>query len=172
MNRIRHANFYIPNTALVCLCILCSYFNVAQAVEKVDVRHLSEMLRHIHETTGMAVPGRSDPEYPNVVFVDQNFINGLVCKKRNCNAQAATKNTTVFLVDGLDIRTVEGESILYHELVHVAQFHNWGNNENCKSWIKREVQAYQLQDNFVSEKGHDMPWLRSVVQYLAHMCPQ
>jgi len=144
----------------------------ASYASDIDRRHIKEMLRHVHETTGMEVPGENHANFPNVVFVDQNFINGLVCKKRNCNAQAATKNSTVFLVDGLNIEGIEGESILYHELVHVAQYHNWGNNENCKSWIKREVQAYQLQDNFVSEKGHDMPWLRSVVQYLAHMCPQ
>lgn len=138
----------------------------------VDRSHVSLLLKKIHGITGMKVPSEEDEQFPNVVYVNQNFINGLVCKKKNCDAQAATKNTTVFLVNGLDLNTIEGESILYHELVHVAQFYNYGHNSSCKSWVKREVQAYQLQNEFVTDKGYDMPWLRSVTHYIAQMCPQ
>ena len=138
----------------------------------VDRSHVSLLLKKIHGITGMKVPSEEDEQFPNVVYVNQNFINGLVCKKKNCDAQAATKNTTVFLVNGLDLNTIEGESILYHELVHVAQFYNYGHNSSFKSWVKREVQAYQLQNEFVTDKGYDMPWLRSVTHYIAQMCPQ
>ena len=144
----------------------------AVAAERLENKHLKQLLLKIYNKTGMSVPEVGDAHFPNVVFVTQQFLNGMVCKNRNCNAQAATKNTTVFLVNGLDVNTVEGESILYHELVHILQFHNFGKNPNCKSWIKREVQAYQLQDEFVSDKGLDMPWLRSVTHYLTQMCPQ
>jgi hypothetical protein len=120
----------------------------------------------------MSVPEVGGKNFPNVVFVTQQFLNSMVCKNKNCSAKAATKDTTVFLVNGLDVNTVEGESILYHELVHILQFYNFGKNPNCKSWVKREVQAYQLQDEFVSDKGLDMPWLRSVTHYLTQMCPQ
>ena len=144
----------------------------ALAAERLENKHLKQLLLRIYNKTGMSVPEVGDAHFPNVVFVTQQFLNGMVCKNRNCNAQAATKDTTVFLVNGLDVNTVEGESILYHELVHILQFHNFGKNPNCKSWIKREVQAYQLQDEFVSDKGLDMPWLRSVTHYLTQMCPQ
>ena len=144
----------------------------AVAADKLENKHLKQLLLRIYNKTGMSLPEVGDAHFPNVVFVTQQFLNGMVCKNRNCNAQAATKDTTVFLVNGLDVNTVEGESILYHELVHILQFHNFGKNPNCKSWIKREVQAYQLQDEFVSDKGLDMPWLRSVTHYLTQMCPQ
>ena len=144
----------------------------AVAADRLENKHLKQLLLRIYKKTGMSVPEVGDVHFPNVVFVTQQFLNGMVCKNKNCNAQAAAKDTTVFLVNGLDVNTVEGESILYHELVHILQFHNFGKNPNCKSWIKREVQAYQLQDEFVSDKGLDMPWLRSVTHYLTQMCPQ
>lgn len=147
-------------------------WSTVTAAERIENEHLKQLLLRIYQKTGMSVPEIGDPHFPNVVFVTQQFINGIVCKNRNCNAEAATKDATIFLVDGLDLNTVEGESILYHELVHILQFHNFGKNPNCKSWIKREVQAYQLQDEFVSDKGLDMPWLRSVTHYLTQMCPQ
>lgn len=142
------------------------------AADRLENEHLKELLLRIYQKTGMSVPKVGDPNFPNVVFVTQQFLNGMVCKNRNCNAEAATKDATVFLVNGLDVSTVEGEGILYHELVHILQFHNFGRNPDCKSWIKREVQAYQLQDEFVSAKGLDVPWLRSVTHYLTEMCPQ
>ena len=146
--------------------------SVGFAAEKLDNKHLKQLLLRIYQKTGMSVPEVGDPNFPNVVFVTRQFLNGMVCKNRDCNADAATKDTTIFLVTGLDVYTVAVESILYHELVHILQFHNFGRNPNCKSWIKREVQAYQLQDEFVSDKGLDMPWLRSVTHYLTQMCPQ
>ena len=146
--------------------------SIGLAAERLENKHLKQLLLRIYQKTGMSVPEVGDPNFPNVVFVTQQFLNGMVCKNRDCNAEAATKDTTVFLVNGLDVNTIEGESILYHELVHILQFHNFGRNPNCKSWIKRKVQAYQLQDEFVSDKGLDMPWLRSVTHYLTQMCPQ
>lgn len=147
-------------------------WTTAVASDRLDDKHLKQLLLRIYDKTGMSIPDMEGPHFPKVVFVTQQYINGIVCKKRECNAQAATKDTTIFLVNGLDVDTVEGESILYHELVHTLQFHNFGRNPNCKSWIKREVQAYQLQDEFVSDNGLDMPWLRSVTHYLTQMCPQ
>ena len=142
------------------------------AADRLENKHLKNLLLRISKKTGMSVPEVGDTRFPNVVFVTQQFLNSMVCKNKNCSAKAATKDTTVFLVNGLDVNTVEGESILYHELVHILQFYNFGKNPNCKSWVKREVQAYQLQDEFVSDKGLDMPWLRSVTHYLTQMCPQ
>lgn len=158
--------------ALVWLFSFLGSWSTVTAGERLENQHLKQLLLRIYQKTGMSVPKIGDPHFPNVVFVTQHFINEIVCKNRNCNAEAATKDATIFLVNDLDLNTVEGESILYHELVHILQFHNFGKNANCKSWIKREIQAYQLQDEFVSDKGLDMPWLRSVTHYLSQMCPQ
>ncbi|MDA0237655.1 MAG: DUF4157 domain-containing protein [Proteobacteria bacterium] len=140
--------------------------------ERLDDRYLKKLLLRIHDKTGMSIPDIKNPHFPSVEFASQQLINEIVCKNKNCNAQAATKDTTIFLLNGLDVNTVEGESILYHELVHTLQFHNFGKNLNCKSWLKREVQAYQLQDEFVSAKGLHMPWLKTVPRYLTQMCPK
>jgi uncharacterized protein YjaZ len=155
----------------ICVSSISATWTTAIASEHLDDKHIKQLLLRIYNKTGMSTPDVKNPNFPKIAFVTQQFINGIVCKNRNCNAKAATKDTTIFLVNGLDVNTVEGESILYHELVHVLQFHNFGKNPNCKSWIKREVQAYQLQDEFVSDNGLDMPWLRSVTHYLTQMCP-
>jgi hypothetical protein len=156
----------------ICSSIYLVIPSAGLAADRLDNKHLKLLLLRIQQKTGMSVPEVGGKNFPNVVFVTQQFLNSMVCKNKNCSAKAATKDTTVFLVNGLDVNTVEGESILYHELVHILQFYNFGKNPNCKSWVKREVQAYQLQDEFVSDKGLDMPWLRSVTHYLTQMCPQ
>ena len=156
----------------ICSSIYLVIPSAGLAADRLDNKHLKLLLLRIQQKTGMSVPEVGGKNFPNVVFVTQQFLNSMVCKNKNCSAKAATKDTTVFLVNCLDVNTVEGESILYHELVHILQFYNFGKNPNCKSWVKREVQAYQLQDEFVSDKGLDMPWLRSVTHYLTQMCPQ
>ena len=156
----------------ICSSIYSVIPSAGLAADRLDNKHLKLLLLRIYQKTGMSVPEVGGKNFPNVVFVTQQFLNSMVCKNKNCSAKAATKDTTVFLVNGLDVNTVEGESILYHELVHILQFYNFGKNPNCKSWVKREVQAYQLQDEFVSDKGLDMPWLRSVTHYLTQMCTQ
>jgi len=161
----------LPTLLFIWVSSISATWTTANASEHLDDKHIKQLLLRIYDKTGMSTPDVKSPHFPKFLFVTQQFINGIVCKNRNCNAQAATKDTTIFLVNGLDVNTVEGESILYHELVHVLQFHNFGKNPNCKSWIKREVQAYQLQDEFVSDNGLDMPWLRSVTHYLTQMCP-
>jgi hypothetical protein len=161
----------LPTLLFIWVSSISATWTTANASEHLDDGHIKQLLLRIYDKTGMSTPDVKSPHFPKILFVTQQFINGIVCKNRNCNAQAATKDTTIFLVNGLDVNTVEGESILYHELVHVLQFHNFGKNPNCKSWIKREVQAYQLQDEFVSDNGLDMPWLRSVTHYLTQMCP-
>jgi hypothetical protein len=144
----------------------------ALAAEKLENKHIKQLLLRVYTKTGMSVPEIGDKNFPDIVFVPQQFINGMVCKNKECTAQAAAKDTTVFLVNGLDVTTIEGESILYHELIHILQFHNFGATSTCDSWVEREIEAYQLQDEFVTDKGYDMPWLRSVTHYLRQMCPK
>jgi hypothetical protein len=137
---------------------------------QVDDMMIRDHLRKIYQITGMSIPEKDSPEYPKILFVDQDFIEQMACKGEACDAPAFTKGPTVFMADDLDLAEILGESILYHELVHVLQYYNYGGNDGCKSWSKRELQAYQLQEEFVNERGYDMPWLRSVTHYLAAMC--
>jgi hypothetical protein len=148
------------------------FWSQIHAAEQLNNSHLKVLLQRIHEKTGMQIPKTNESGFPQVVFVTQQFISGMVCKKNSCNAQAAAKDNIIFLVNGLDVTTIEGESILYHELIHILQFYNFGATSTCDSWVQREIEAYQLQDEFVTDKGYDMPWLRSVTHYLSQMCPK
>ena len=161
-------------TALMFVWLSNSIFlpSSAVAADRLENKHLKQLLLRIHKKTGMSVPEVGDAHFPSVVFVTQQFINGMICKNKNCNAQAAAKDATVFLVNGLDVTTIEGESILYHELIHILQFYNFGATSTSDNWVQREIEAYQLQDEFVTDKGYDMPWLRSVTHYLSQMCPK
>ena len=140
---------------------------------QVDDMMVRDYLRKIYQITGMSIPEKGSAEYPRIVFVDQSFIEQLACKSQKCGAPAYTKSdATILLADDLDLNRIEGQSILYHELVHVVQFFNYGGNDSCKSWTKREVQAYILQDEFVTDHGYDMPNLRAITHYVAKMCDE
>ena len=165
-------NQKILSILLVCLLSVPLTWSVVQASDQLGEKHIKQLLSRIHDKTGMRVPKVNEDNFPQIVFVTQQFINGMICKNKNCNAQAAAKDATVFLVNGLDVTTIEGESILYHELIHILQFYNFGATSSCDNWVQREIEAYQLQDEFVTDKGYDMPWLRSVTHYLSQMCPK
>ena len=66
-------------------------WTTAVASDRLDDKHLKQLLLRIYDKTGMSIPDMEGPHFPKVVFVTQQYINGIVCKKRECNAQAATK---------------------------------------------------------------------------------
>ena len=138
----------------------------------INYDYIDLLLRHIELATGMPVPTKGMMYYPQVVFVEDKIIHQLVCnKKRTCAAWAATKWNKVFLGPHVDLDTPEGDSILYHELVHVVQFYmHGGNAQTCDQWADREVQAYQLQYRYALSKGHDMGWIIAWTNDIRQRC--
>jgi len=126
----------------------------------INYDYINLLMTHIQLATGMTVPKPGMMYYPQVIHVEDKIIHQLVCKKkRSCAAWAATKWNKVFLGPQVDLDTPEGDSILYHELVHVVQYYMYGNATTCEQWADREQQAYMLQYRYASAKGHDMGWI-------------
>ena len=68
-----------------------------------------------------------------------------------CAAAAKYNGGVVYLSQTLDVTTAKGRSDLFHELVHHAQTTRKGPNKDCRDWMAREVEAYALQNRYLSE---------------------
>jgi hypothetical protein len=129
------------------------------------------LFKHIHLSSDLKIPEKGTPNYPTIVFVPYEEVYKLVCPETmQCGAVAAAKWNVIMLSKYVDLDTPEGDSILYHELVHVAQWHTRGVAKTCKEWTDNEIQAYQLQHKYAQSKGHDMDWIYSWIQHIRKRC--
>jgi len=137
----------------------------------VNYEYIELLMKHIELSTGMSAPRKGEIHYPRVIFTDDVTVHQLVCKrKKSCSAWAATKSNMVFLTSKVKLDEPEGDSILYHELVHVMQNAMYGPATSCDEWAHREVQAYQLQHRYATAKGHDMDWIIEWIQTIRNRC--
>ena len=126
----------------------------------INYDYVNLLLKHIQLSTGMPIPKPGMMYYPQIVHVSDDVIHSLVCKRsKTCAAWAVAKWNKIFLGPQVDLDTPEGDSILYHELVHVVQYYMHGNATTCEEWSAREQQAYMLQYNYAVAKGHNMSWI-------------
>jgi hypothetical protein len=97
----------------------------------------------------------------NVQYADQAQLRDLYCPGSECAVEALTRvqneengarYTIVLAREHVDLNTYWGQSILYHELIHVIQFIRRP-NVNCETRIKNEIQAYDLQADFLEDHG-------------------
>lgn len=63
------------------------------------------------------------------------------------------QNKTVYLLESVDLETIEGKAILLHELVHYLQYET-GLDKNVKQMVELEGLAYQLEARFLDVNEH------------------
>lgn len=88
---------------------------------------------------------------PNIDFLPEAQIRG-ICGGR---CLAVYQHPNIFLADSIDLATVEGQGILYHELVHHYQERQerYGEEDSCSRWNFREQEAYELQESWYQRHG-------------------
>ena len=154
---------------LITLLLFC--IPSATAGGKINYAYIELLMKHIELSTGLSAPVKGEIHYPRVIYTDDLTVHQLVCKrKKTCSAWAATKSNMVFLTHKVKLDEPEGDSILYHELVHVMQNAMYGPATSCDEWSSREVQAYQLQHRYVTAKGHNMDWILEWIQMIRNRC--
>ena len=90
---------------------------------------------------------KEQPAQVSLFHVDKITLQYILCGRPCTPAPiAVTIPNNIYLADRhVDLNTPYGESILFHESVHLLQFHNKGSADTCQEWINREIEAYSLQ---------------------------
>jgi len=107
-----------------------------------------------HSTSGYPLPEKP----PTIFLLSQKELQDMACPGRACNVRGFSIGLDIYLDEDLDMSSVYGASILYHETLHFLQMVNLGPAKNCEEWVDRELEAYRLQ-NHVLEKAGAQPVL-------------
>lgn len=136
---------------LIGLAILCLH---PQAKAADLTQEQATLINLAHSTSGYQLPDRP----PTIHLVPQDKLREMACPGRACNVRGFSIGLDIFLDEDLDMSSVYGASILYHEALHFLQMVNLGPAKNCEEWVDRELEAYRLQ-NYVLEKSGAQPVL-------------
>ena len=128
-----------------------------------------KLLEQASQDLGIAVPSITSNKYPLIKIVPRDQVELVVCNNK-CDALAAQWENIIYIADEVDLRSVEGQSIMYHEMIHTLQYAKYGKAPSCQEWARREIEAYILQDQWVQKQGEDMPWLREIIPSLEMRC--
>jgi len=128
-----------------------------------------KLLEQASQDLGIAVPSITSNKYPLVKIVSRDQVELVVCNNK-CDALAAQWENIIYIADEVDLRSVEGQSIMYHEMIHALQYAKYGKAPSCQEWARREIEAYILQDQWVQKQGEDIPWLREIIPSLEMRC--
>jgi len=157
-------------TSLV-VYILCHLPQIPNAFRNITPAEgdviLEKLLGDAVADFGTVTPHKDSASYPELHFVGREFVKSLVCKnpenKDDCRPTAAAPDHRIYLSEEIDLRSVDGQSVLYHELIHVLQYLENGHAENCIDYVHRETEAYNLQYAWARSRGHDDPWIKNGV---------
>ena len=128
-----------------------------------------KLLEQASQDLGIAVPSITSNKYPLIKIVPRDQVELVVCNNK-CDALAAQWENIIYIADEVDLRSVEGQSIMYHEMIHALQYAKYGKAPSCQEWARREIEAYILQDQWVQKQGEDIPWLREIIPSLEMRC--
>jgi len=128
-----------------------------------------KLLEQASQDLGIAVPSITSNKYPLIKIVPRDQVELVVCNNK-CDALAAQWENIIYIANEVDLRSVEGQSIMYHEMIHALQYAKYGKAPSCQEWARREIEAYILQDQWVQKQGEDIPWLREIIPSLEMRC--
>lgn len=113
------------------------------------------MMAFIHNVTGLPIP----EEVPKIAIVSQTHLYQWYYDTDDTpwrgdvipvELYSPRRGGLIKIDENLDLDTVEGESIVFHALVHHMQFYSMKEYE-CNN--KRELEAYTTQDVWLQSKG-------------------
>jgi len=126
---------------------------------------IERQFQHIRENSNL-----STPILPvAVIRTDSTTINHMYCKATRCKPSplALSYNGKIYINKDINLSTPYGESLLYHELVHVAQYHTRGNAKDCYDWQERERTAYMLQWKWNDKHSIDNTEVELMLKYVS-----
>ena len=159
---------------LIVSALLMGAGNTATNKPQLDVleQHvlIETLLKEAAKELKMEPPKPATKNYPKLTITEKTMVEWVVCKNVGCSALAASVENFIFVAKQVDLRSIEGQGIMYHELIHALQYAKYGQSPNCQEWVRREHEAYVLQDKWVSARGLEIPWLTQVHDKLEGYC--
>lgn len=140
MTRLFEITLFILAVALLLFVVETRAANVDQTVQE-----LSADYRHM---TGRVVPSGID-----VVWVSDLE----VFEQCRCRAHALFVEGGIRLTQDVNLDTNEGRAILFHELVHGAQWAAHGVAMGCADWLARENEAVTLERRWRVDHSARLP---------------
>jgi len=135
--------------------LFLSSINLSLSDSHIDV---VGMMNDICDHSAMTTPPFGVSTYPIIYQSTAEYLNTIIC----CGATAVTYRNQIYLSEFIDLNTVKGQSVLYHELVHVVQNYNNLTAKNCNDWVRNEIQAYELQRQWAVKHGFDLEIEKSI----------
>ena len=158
---------------LICSALLGAG-NTATNKSQLDILEqqvlIETLLKEAAEELKMEPPKPATKNYPKLTITEKTMVEWVICKNVGCSALAASVENFIFVAKQVDLRSTEGQGIMYHELIHALQYAKYGQSPNCQEWVRREHEAYVLQDKWVSARGLEIPWLTQVHDKLEGYC--
>ena len=110
---------------------------------------------------------------PQVTVIAQHELSTRVCGGACAVKGAFISGQGLFIIDGLEIETdPQDRSVLLHELVHYLQELNgrYADEAACDRFRYRELEAYRLQDEYLSRYGLGVSSLTARLEWQSIGC--
>ena len=108
------------------------------------------------------LPAIDPADLPVVEFIPAIELSKKVCPEtpQRCSSVAAlfdTENYKIYLRETSNLADPMDNSFLVHELTHVLQFKQYGDDyfSSCRKVLESEHQAYKVQNNYLGSEGID-----------------
>jgi len=139
--------------------------------------YANQLVRELMTEAQSMAPYPHQPPKVSLFHVDKITLQHILCGRPCAPAPiAVTTPNNIYLADRyVDLNTPYGESILFHESVHLLQFHNKGSADTCSEWINREIEAYSLQVIYNLKRKYDTEEPVYMIQKMRSaltQCPQ
>ena len=122
------------------------------------------LLMWITSNTPLAYDGSHAPEVIHVpqkqlvqILFEGNVARGVDSERVSVAGLYNFRDGKVYLLDDVDLDTVEGKAVLVHELVHYLQYYH-GIDQTVECMRKLEGQAYEVQANYLTAHGKESPF--------------
>lgn len=90
---------------------------------------------------------------PPIIRVSSSTLNDDVPNSNGLITMGMYHKKKIYIDKKLKTRDLIHRSIIYHELVHHVQNERYGPTRDCRLWMRKEREAYRLQEKYLIEKG-------------------
>lgn len=147
---------------------LISAINLSFAAENGELKLLTSKLLEL-ACTELSYSHPIEP--PEINFRTEDQLQALFCPNEKCSVSAIYFKGEIYLDKSIDIKNKINTSILYHELIHHVQKHQYGATYDCDLWWKKEKEAYALQKKYLKSLNVENDFISTA--FLADLkCPE
>ncbi len=139
---------YSSKTRLVIIAVLVTSFHavcIARPIKPIPDELLIRAKREMNY--------KAELKLPPIIPTSSSALNDALQSRNGLVTMALYHKKKIYINKELKMNDLIARSIMYHELVHHVQHMRYGPTTNCKLWMRKEREAYRLQEKYLMEKG-------------------